>query len=81
MCFWTLLSLQLISGTCCGVSASTIPEEDVGGKRLEGPWSTGCIGGRKPGEGPSGAAQFPFDPGLEPCASLSVGKEGRDLGK
>lgn len=51
------------------------------GKRLEGPWSIRCVGGRKPGEGPCGAAQFPFDTGLEPWASLSVGKEGHGLGK
>jgi len=80
MCFWTLLSLQLIAGACRGVSALTIPEEDLRGKWLAGPRSIRYASGRKPGEGPRGAAQFPLGTDLVPSASLSVGKEGHDLG-
>lgn len=80
MCFWTLLSLQLITRACRGVSALMIPEENLTGKWLKGPWSIPYAGGRKPWEGPCGAALFPFGTGLVPSASLSVGKEGHGLG-
>lgn len=75
MCFWTLLSLQLISGACHGVSALTIPEEDLRGKWLKGSWLIRYLGGRKPGEGPCRATLSPFGTDLVPSANLA----GRDM--
>lgn len=74
MCFWTLLSLQLITGACPRGFGINNPRGGLKGEMAERAVVDMICWWEEIWEVPCGAAQFPLGTDLVPSANLSVGK-------